>query len=1718
MTYSYSGFFPDQSIKEDSAWTYALSDWLPWNWTYSATMASGSPLPSWITFNASTRTFSGTPPQNETGSVEIRVSARSGSEVVGSETFKLTITPINDAPIVSAGVADQTVAEDAAWSFQVPAGAFTDVDSSLTYTATMASGSALPSWLAFNASTRTFSGTPPANFSGSIDIKVTASDGSLSTSDTFKLSVVSVNDAPVVAAPVADQTVREDAAWSFQVPAGAFTDIDSSSLTYAATLADGSALPGWLAFNAGTRTFAGTPPADFNGSIELKVTANDGAATASDTFKLTVDPVNDAPTVKVAIADQTTAEDAAWIYQVPVGAFADVDSSLTYKATLASGAALPTWLIFDAATRTFSGTPPRNFNGSIDLKVTASDGSLSISDTFTLAVAAVNDAPVVAVPIADQRVAEDAPWTFQVPAGAFTDVDDSSLTYTATLADGSALPTWLRFDPSTRTFSGRPPENDNGSYALKVEASDGTLRTAGTFTLTIDPVNDAPFVATPIADQTILEEAPWTFRVPAGSFGDVDSSSLTYTATLANGSALPPWLAFDPSTRTFSGTPPLDFSGVIDLKVTAGDSAFSISDTFTLSVTAVDNPPVATRIADQTVAEDTRWSFQVPANAFVDRDSSGLTYSAGLADGSPLPAWLSFDNATRTFSGTPPANFNGPIELEVTAYDGTTPVPDTFVLTVTPVNDAPVAAPIGDQSAAEESAWTFRIPDGTFSDVDSTILTYAATLSDGSTLPDWLTFDAGTRTFTGTPPADTTGTLDLTVTASDGPRSASDTFRLTITPVNDAPVVNAGIDNQSVAEDTLWSYQVPTGAFSDVDDSSLTYSAVLADGSPLPPWLAFDAPTRTFVGTPPLNFTGVISLKVTAGDGSFGASDTFTLTVTPVNDAPVVATPIADRAVAEGSLWSFQVPADAFFDADGSSLTYTATLSDGSALPSWLAFNTATGTFSGVPPLNQPIALELTVTASDGSLAVADTFTLVVTQVNDAPVAAAPIANQTVAEETAWSFQVPPGAFTDADSSLTYAATLADGSALPSWLSFDAESQTFSGTPPQDVNGAIDLKVVASDGALTAFDTFILTVTPVNDAPTVSGPILDQSATEGANWSFQVPAGAFSDVDHDSLTYTAAMVDGSALPSWVSFDASTRTFSGNPPVDQTGSFDVMVTASDGPLAASDTFTLTVKPAVTGSIANGAYDDLIEGGDGNDWIHGGLGNDEMQGEGGNDTIYGGQDNGEIFRDLTTGTLTELVIGDNLYGNDGQDTYYYADGDGIDQIWDFRPGEDVIKVSGFDPQDVKVTFVRGVTNRIGTGTHDKLALFFGSDQGAIVFNDFPAPKAGDVILQFAGGTLTWLDLLGIADTQIGDTAVSAVSGPPVTDTTYNPTGTGAPIELSGGNGNDILNGAAGADRLYGNDGYNWLEGFTGDDQLFGGNAADVLLGSEGRDRLYGNEGINWLDGDIGEDELYGGNVQDTLLGGSGNDTIYSNGGDDLVIGGAGADKLYGTGGTDIIYGDDAEGFVPALPAKPVIEVPTPPVVTPEQPVVTPTPPVVTFVSVTTSTNLTMTGEVKNVTATGKASVTLIGNDLDNAITGNSGKNTIRAGAGNDEVNGGYGNDNLYGAAGHDAFIFNSKLGTAGSDRTVNFDTVSDFSVQDDSFRLDNAIFKKLGKVGVLNKNCFTTGDKAKDKNDYIVYNKKTGILSYDADGSGAGQAIEFAKVGKNLKLASTDFFTI
>ena len=340
------------------------------------------------------------------------------------------------------------------------------------------------------------------------------SDGTvLSAAEIEALIGAGQNQVPIVSMPIADQSTDEDSAFSFQIPAGTFTDPDAGdTLTFSTTLSDGSTLPAWLGFDASTQTFSGTPANDDVGDLAVRVVATDSAGeSVFDEFVLTVQNVNDAPGLANPLADQGVDEDTAFTFQVPTNTFTDDDTihgdSLNLSATLTGGAALPLWLGFDAMSGTFSGTPVNADVGSIDIAVTATDTQgVSVNDTFILTVNNINDAPVLATPLDDQSVLEFEGFSFQIPANSFTDDDaihGDSLTLSATRADGSALPAWLTFDPVTGIFSGTPDRDDLGDLNIVVIATDQSgATTSDDFTLTVD-VTPAVIVGTDGNDRIV---------------------------------------------------------------------------------------------------------------------------------------------------------------------------------------------------------------------------------------------------------------------------------------------------------------------------------------------------------------------------------------------------------------------------------------------------------------------------------------------------------------------------------------------------------------------------------------------------------------------------------------------------------------------------------------------------------------------------------------------------------------------------------------------------------------------------------------------------------------------------------------------------------------------------------------------------------------------------------------------------------------------------------------------------------------------------------------------------------------------------------------------------------------------------------------------------------------------------------------------------------------
>ncbi|MEN9416874.1 MAG: hypothetical protein RI988_494, partial [Pseudomonadota bacterium] len=553
-------------------------------------------------------------------------------------------------------------------------------------------------------------------------------------------------------------------------------------------------------------------------------------------------------------------------------------------------------------------------------------------------------------------------WQYSADGSSWSDVPNSGLSASAALllTPGHQL----RFLPAAN-YAGTPGPLTvrlaDGSQGTVASAPSASLLgavggagnwSAGVVVLSTSVIadNDAPTLAIPTADQSVALGSPFTLTIPGGAFVDSDAGDvLTYTATKADGTALPGWLSFDAVTRTFSGTPANTDVGVTGIRVTATDKASAIaSDDFLVTVTNVnDAPTVANAIPDQTATEEAAFSFALPADTFADVDAGdALSYTATKDDGTALPAWLVFDPASRTFSGTPANGDVGEVQITVTAADKSgEKVSDTFKLTVANTNDAPtLATAIGDQSATEDTAYTFQVPSDAFSDIDAgDALSYTATKADGTALPGWLVFDPASRTFSGMPANGDVGEVQITVTAADkSGEKVSDTFKLTVANTNDAPTLATAIEDQTATEDAAFSFALPANTFADVDaGDALSYTATKDDGAALPGWLAFDAATSTFSGTPANADVGALDIQVTTTDKSGEkVSDTFKLTVANVNDAPTLDTAIGDQTATEDAAFSFVVPANTFADVDaGDTLSHIATKADGSALPGWLAFD-----------------------------------------------------------------------------------------------------------------------------------------------------------------------------------------------------------------------------------------------------------------------------------------------------------------------------------------------------------------------------------------------------------------------------------------------------------------------------------------------------------------------------------------------------------------------------------------------------------------------------------------------------------------------------------------------------------------------------------------------------------------------------------------------------------
>lgn len=708
--------------------------------------------------------------------------------------------------------------------------------------------------------------------------------------------------------------------------------------------------PAWLRLSTATGVLKGRAPLSAAGHrwrVRLQVT--DGRASRARTFTVRV-PANRPPQLPAISNRNVVAGDQVIVRPSAV----DPDRgprALRYSvsyAALGGSPSRPGWLALNSTTGLLTGTAPADAAGdgwTVTLRVT--DGLRTVSRSFTLRVIAApptNHAPEVA----DQafEVAENlAGATVGRVRG--SDADGDTLTWALTTA---GQPFAITADGTLTTTQALDHETQ-GSYAVTVRASDGHASTDATVTVTVTDRNDAPVIA-PVDDVEVRQGEPIT-PIPI-SATDQDEDAVTIAVA-----GLPAGLAWDAATGRITGTP--TEPGARTVTITAADGrGASSSRTFTIRVKGVNHAPV---VADQ--------SFSVPAGS--PPGTAVGTLTATDEDGDQL-TWSSTSTAFSisaagvvTVGDADLADGSGPYTVPVTVSDGTASATADVTITVADADHAPAfaGAPYG-FDVAEDAEVGAAVGPVTATDPDGDSVSYAITAGDahGAFAIDPA---SGAITVAGALDFETTAAYVLTVRATAGTRHADAAVTVSVEDVNEAPVVG-DIDDRDATEDSA--IDPIDVEVRDPDQGDTTTVSVAG----LPAGVTYAAGRIT--GTPTVGGDFTVTVTATDAAGLVGTTS-FTLSVTNVNDAPVLAA-IDDRTVTE----------DQAIDP----ITVTATDEDGdtvalsvSPLPAGLTWNAATGTISGTP--TQSGIFAITVTATDGHGGTdTESFQLTVANVNDAPV------------------------------------------------------------------------------------------------------------------------------------------------------------------------------------------------------------------------------------------------------------------------------------------------------------------------------------------------------------------------------------------------------------------------------------------------------------------------------------------------------------------------------------------------------------------------------------------------------------------------------------------------------------------------------------------------------------------------------------------------------------
>ncbi|EGR2179986.1 tandem-95 repeat protein [Vibrio parahaemolyticus] len=925
--------------------------------------------------------------------------------------------------------------------------------------------------------------TPDDNYVGEDTFTYIVTSGGVSESTTVEVNVTPVNDAPVAKDDIA--TTQEDTAVTIDVLPND-TDVDGDKLSIQS--ASVPEAQGKVEIVEGKLVF--TPAENFNGDAEITYTVTDGQLTDEAKVTVTVNPVNDAPTIKVDAVESITEDAVSTDTVVATLTVRDTDTpedQLTVSLENNSNGYFV--LVGNEVKLTQAGVDAVN-NDELNLKdltisASVSDGvNPTANDRDSLVVNRVNDAPTVENAIADQVLSEDFD-AYTIDLNEVFKDSDSSLEFSVSGNDN------IQISIVSGVATITPTADWNGKETITFTAKDPIGESVSqTVNFTVAPVADI------VADNaTVVEDTATIIKVLGNDTFEGDDKVVSLNAE--NGPKNGTVIVNNDGTVTY--TPDDNYVGEDTFTYIVTSGGVSESTTVNVDVTPVNDAPVA-KDDIATTQEDTAVTIDVLPN---DTDVDGDKLSVESASVPKEQGTVEVVNGKLVF--TPAENFNGDAEITYTVTDGQLTDEAKVTVTVNPVNDAPTIKVDAVESITEDAVSTDTVVATlTVRDTDTPEDQLTVSLENNSNGYFVLVGNEVKLTQAGVDAVnnDELNLKDLAISASvsDGVNpTASDSDSLVVNRVNDAPTVENAIADQELAED-FDAYTIDLNEVFKDSDSSLEFS-VSGNSNVL---VSIENGIVTI--SPTADWNGSETLTFTATDPSGESiSQTVNFTVAPVADI------VADKAtVVEDTPTIIKVLGNDTFEDDGKVVS----LDTNNGPANGTVSVNPDGSVTYTPNDNYHGTDSFTYIVTSGGVSESTTVNVDVTPVNDAPVAKD---DTTITDEdTPVTIDVLPND-TDVDGDKL---SIESASVPKEQGTVEVVNGKLVFTPAENFNGHAEIIYTVTDGELTDEAKVTVTVNPVNDAPTIKVDAVESITEDAVNTDTVVASLTVRDTDtpEDQLT------------------------------------------------------------------------------------------------------------------------------------------------------------------------------------------------------------------------------------------------------------------------------------------------------------------------------------------------------------------------------------------------------------------------------------------------------------------------------------------------------------------------------------------------------------------------------------------------------------------------